>query len=66
MNDPRGPIKVAIKVEPCPNGGPTAVTLSCGHTRNFNAIYTYCVGEQHRCLACKDEADYQVVRENNV
>lgn len=51
-NDPRGPERKIVKVEPDPNGGATRVTLDCGHVREFNQIYHYELGSRSRCLTC--------------
>jgi len=49
--DPRGPIRQIIEVGPEPG----RVVLSCGHVRGFNPIYSYRVGDDARCFACKEE-----------
>lgn len=49
-NDPRGPLRKTLAVEPDTQG--TLVQLECGHVRILNQIYTYKVGDLQRCFEC--------------
>ena len=49
--DPRGPERTIVAVDK--SGTRVArVTLSCGHVREWNILYSYEIGERGRCLAC--------------
>lgn len=50
--DPRGPARKIIAVAPSPTGGPTLVTLSCGHVRERANHFAYQVGADDRCFGC--------------
>ena len=55
MDDPRGPFRTVIKVEPCvqrDDGTSTMITFSCGHVNPFNSTFHYIVGEEMRCFHC--------------
>ena len=50
--DPRGPERTIKDVKYTPKGA--LITLSCGHVRNFNAIFSYHIGDPARCFACRE------------
>lgn len=50
--DPRGPQVRILAVTPSPTGGPTTLTLACGHRREFVNHFTYTVGSEIRCFGC--------------
>lgn len=49
--DPRGPERTIVAVEYKSHAA--LVTLSCGHVREWNQIYSYRVGDRGRCFACR-------------
>lgn len=51
-HDPRGPERHIIAVDSSPTTH-TAVTLSCGHVREFVAHHSYRVGERAHCRDCR-------------
>lgn len=51
--DPRGPLRTIVSAQHEPHAA--IVTLSCGHVREFNQIYSYKVGEEARCFDCARE-----------
>lgn len=57
--DPRGPRRSIIKVERCPDGGLTHVTLDCGHVARLNQIRSYRTGSRIHCFACGPCGDSQ-------
>ena len=57
MEDSRGPIRQIIEIQAdreSLSGGNviTPVLLSCGHIAQFNTIFHYKVGDDHRCFDC--------------
>lgn len=57
-NDPRGPLRKIVAVDPPSIERPaciTYLTLSCGHVSESNGIYSYKVGADCRCFACRKE-----------
>jgi hypothetical protein len=61
--DPRGPVRTIIAVE-CPithhadgriSKDNTLLTFSCGHVGTFANHFTYKVGSEARCFACREK-----------
>lgn len=48
--DPRGPIRKAVKVEWKSDG--VLITKDCGHVGIHNQTFSYEVGENIRCFEC--------------
>jgi hypothetical protein len=53
--DPRGPERTIVAVDKRSDGA--YITLSCGHVRCWNQIFSYHVGEKGRCFTCKEEGN---------
>ena len=51
--DPRGPSKLIRSVEVDPDGGPTILTLVCGHRVERANHFSYKVGDVEHCVQCK-------------
>lgn len=53
MTDPRGPYRKIISVEMTTTEA--KVMLSCGHVRSLNQTFSYRVGDNANCYACREE-----------
>ncbi len=54
--DPRGIMRMIIAVTECPEGGPTKLTLDCGHVEPFAQHFHYSTGNFTHCFKCGKEA----------
>lgn len=50
--DPRGPSVKIVSVAVSPTGGPTLVSMTCGHVVERVNHFSYHVGDSDRCFIC--------------
>jgi hypothetical protein len=61
VRNQRGPQRTIVAVDK--HTDKTLVTNSCGHVQMMNQIFTYKVGSQHSCFACRFADDNVISRE---